>query len=438
MSLSWPELQDIVVEAKTLIVGSRLQQLYCVGKSGINEWVFEFYSGGKNHMFYCNLHQRFTGAFFIDKRPPKVLPHHNFQQYLHKHLCGQRLTNFSQAKDKRLLSAQFENMTLQIQLMHLKANLLLLDSNKDIVRTLKTFDPETLVDKQAKSAAAKPFIFNGADSLSKRCQTHYAKTAQNLELRQSTLEKQKIIKKQEKKIKNIQKDLVVASQADQYKQYGEAIKANLHDLNKAKIFENEISLSNPKQTISLPISGTANELMDHFFRQYKKMQRRVEHAKQRIQKERQLMDKIAKQEISPITTSYLLYYDIKPPKRKKSTENPLPPGVKQEVSDNGYRLWIGRNASGNENILKNARGNDLWLHVKGYPGSHCLVIRQGKKPIPHTVIQWAAKRALAHSKGKKSGEGEVEYTMRTHVRRFKGAAPGQVIVQNSKTIYVRL
>jgi predicted ribosome quality control (RQC) complex YloA/Tae2 family protein len=102
-------------------------------------------------------------------------------------------------------------------------------------------------------------------------------------------------------------------------------------------------------------------------------------------------------------------------------------------------IYVGKNARENDELTFGlAKSDDLWLHVRGTPGSHVLVrMEKGIDPPPETIRD-AAALALLYSDLKKSGKGDVIYTRRKWVKKSKGQAPGAVIVTQEKSLHVSL
>lgn len=105
-------------------------------------------------------------------------------------------------------------------------------------------------------------------------------------------------------------------------------------------------------------------------------------------------------------------------------------------SDDGFTVIIGRNALQNERVTwKLAQPEDLWLHAQRVPGSHVIIKTNGLE-VPQRTLEQAAAWAAYHSRARHDTKVSVIYTQRRHLRRFKGARPGQVRVLQSKTIVV--
>ncbi|MBQ5397858.1 MAG: NFACT family protein [Ruminococcus sp.] len=112
----------------------------------------------------------------------------------------------------------------------------------------------------------------------------------------------------------------------------------------------------------------------------------------------------------------------------------LPP-LEYETSD-GFRVLVGRNNKQNDLLtMKTASKRDYWFHTKDIPGSHTIVVTDGRE-ISDTAIIEAARIAAFHSKAKESTNVPVDYTLVKHVSKPNGAKPGMVIFVNNRTVYV--
>ena len=106
-------------------------------------------------------------------------------------------------------------------------------------------------------------------------------------------------------------------------------------------------------------------------------------------------------------------------------------------STDGFTVIIGRNALQNERVTwKLAQPEDTWLHAQRVPGSHVVIKTDGRE-VPWRTLEQAAAWAAYHSKAQNDTKVSVIHTQRRHLRRFKGARPGQVRVLQSKMITVR-
>lgn len=123
----------------------------------------------------------------------------------------------------------------------------------------------------------------------------------------------------------------------------------------------------------------------------------------------------------------------KPTEKKSNGATPLPP--RSFMSSDGFVILAGRNNFQNESLLRHARKDDWWFHVKHSPGSHVIIEAEGKD-VPDTTLLEAAGIAVWYSgAGRSGGPAEVDYCRVRDVKKPSGALPGRVIYSQYKTIY---
>ena len=97
---------------------------------------------------------------------------------------------------------------------------------------------------------------------------------------------------------------------------------------------------------------------------------------------------------------------------------------------------MGRNNRQNDRLtLKQAEKNDLWFHTKDIPGSHVIIVTQGREPDEATMLM-AASLAAYNSKAREAGKVPVDFTKARYVSKPQGAKPGMVIYVNQQTMFV--
>jgi predicted ribosome quality control (RQC) complex YloA/Tae2 family protein len=77
-----------------------------------------------------------------------------------------------------------------------------------------------------------------------------------------------------------------------------------------------------------------------------------------------------------------------------------------------YLIMVGKNEKGNIKLLKISNANDIWMHIKNYPGAH-VIIKNNKLKIDEKILNEGAKLAVAFSN---KYEGIVDYTKRKFVK----------------------
>ncbi len=103
------------------------------------------------------------------------------------------------------------------------------------------------------------------------------------------------------------------------------------------------------------------------------------------------------------------------------------PTVARFRTRGGYRVLCGKNNVQNEYITHRlAEKNDYWFHVKNLPGSHTVMICEGREPEAEDFTD-AAEIAAYFSKGADGQNVEVDYTLVRNVKKPAGSKPGFVI-----------
>ena len=115
--------------------------------------------------------------------------------------------------------------------------------------------------------------------------------------------------------------------------------------------------------------------------------------------------------------------------------------MRQFSSEEGLNIWVGQDHVQNEElVIRLARGNDLWLHLKGRPGAHVVVqVPNGRTPSLETLLDAAT--LVAYYSDIKTGEkADVDYTFRKYVKRVSGKKNNQFLVTYSqnKTLVVKI
>lgn len=103
------------------------------------------------------------------------------------------------------------------------------------------------------------------------------------------------------------------------------------------------------------------------------------------------------------------------------------PNIKQ-LNIDGFIVYVGKDAKSNDHLTFNiADKEDLWFHVKGYPGSHVIIRVKDKLPT-HEVIRKVAEISKKNSKASKIDNTDVVYCQRRFVKKEPGSNDGQVRV----------
>ncbi len=223
----------------------------------------------------------------------------------------------------------------------------------------------------------------------------------------------KKIKEIEKKLSKLENEQKLLEKSELYKKYANIAMANLH---KIKPYTKELKtydFEGNEIAIPLPELKNINEIGNYFYNVAKKAKRKAENLhieKNYLLSQLEFLQNYKKLIENTTDLGSLNYY--KPAKKEKTKDE----NIAEFFIDN-YKVLVGKNEKGNIKLLKTSSANDLWLHIKNYPGSH-VIIKNNKLSIPQNVIYEAAKLAVAFSK---KNEGVVDYTKRKFVKVKDGA-----------------
>lgn len=247
----------------------------------------------------------------------------------------------------------------------------------------------------------------------------------------------------EQQLEALTKRWLKAQDADRYRRWGELLLTFAHEIpdGAMEAVVTDYDADSPR-TVHIPLleGKTVTESAQHYFTLYRKLKSAaealpsvMERLRRRADELRQLMERVQNADEKELAK---LHEEA----RKQAT--PSSPTARRDgeflryVVAGGYEVWVGRNADANAKLLRIARPDDLWFHVKGAPGSHALLkVRQRNEQVPPDAIREAAQLAAYHSRRRTSAWVEVDYTRAKYVRPAKGPK-GLALYTHFKTIAV--
>ena len=400
--------------------------------------------------------------------PPTPPP---FCQFLRAHIQGARLDKIRQIGNDRIAELQITSKegprTIVCELTGKKANLLVLDAERHVLRDLahqrdrvgqpyaspvRTAAPP-FSETQARftEVADHPFPVSEAIEAFYETQEGYVAVDHAKMARLRLLKK--TIKKEQRLIEAWRGDLAKALTYRDYARYGELLKANLSSITKEI---NRITVTDyfdehlPEVTIPLDPMKSSHSNMDEYFRKYRKyltaereLIPRIERVEQEVKTLQQELQNIEQDTwaapATPPAPVHAKTHARSQSGQRSSADDQRRGPFRRFTSTDGLQIFVGRNARENDELTFGlAKSDDLWLHARGTPGSHIIVrLGKGTDPPPETLRD-AATLALLYSDLKKSGKGEVIYTRRKWVKKAKGQAPGAVLVTQEKSLHVSL
>lgn len=118
-----------------------------------------------------------------------------------------------------------------------------------------------------------------------------------------------------------------------------------------------------------------------------------------------------------------------------AAHKPHRPTVMRFLTPDGMTVLCGKNNIQNEYVTyRLADKQDYWFHAKQTPGSHVVLVTEGREPTDSDFTV-AAEIAAYYSKAEGANIA-VDYTLAKHVKKPAGAKPGFVIYHTNWTAYV--
>ena len=257
------------------------------------------------------------------------------------------------------------------------------------------------------------------------------------------------IKKFKKIEKNIKVDLKKNENFEKYKNIGDILAANMHQIKygmkKITVFD---FYNNEEVIINLDPLLSPNDNLNFYYNKYNKGKRTISALNSRfldIQNEIRYFEEIKmfieKENdfigIEEIENELNLSNSGNKIKNKIKLNKPK----KRELLSfdyKGFQIFVGRNNKENEEIsFSKGQPNDIWMHAKDIPGSHVLILRNNQK-VPDDVLLHAATLACDYSKAKKGDKVTVDYCERKFVKKIKNSKLGNVIYTNFHSLLIEV
>ena len=255
------------------------------------------------------------------------------------------------------------------------------------------------------------------------------------------------IKKFKKIEKNIKVDLKKNENFEKYKNIGDILAANMHQIKygmkKITVFD---FYNNEEVTINLDPLLSPNDNLNFYYNKYNKGKRTISALDSRfldIQNEIRYFEEI-KMFIEK-ENDFIGIEEIENELNLSNSGNKIKNKIKLNKSKKrellsfdykGFQIFVGRNNKENEEIsFSKGQPNDIWMHAKDIPGSHVLILRNNQK-VPDDVLLHAATLACDYSKAKKGDKVTVDYCERKFIKKIKNSKPGNVIYTNFHSLLI--
>ncbi len=253
-----------------------------------------------------------------------------------------------------------------------------------------------------------------------------------------------------RKIEIQRAELADSVRAEEFKTFGDLILSNLYMF---KGHESSVVLTDYSQTppvdvkIALNPSLSPSRNAQVYYKKYKKAQtaknilkEQIARAVEELEYLNSVSDALSRASgLAELTDlrrelaeqGYLRKAASKKQGKVREQSKPL----RYTVSD-GFTVLCGRNNLQNDTLtLRTADRRDIWFHVKNSPGSHVILLSEGRTPTNEAMTQ-AAVIAATNSSLREGDNVAVDYTEVRNIRKPAGAKPGMVVYETYRTAYV--
>ncbi len=457
-------LIQVVDELSALLKGTRVERVY----QGDEGAVYVVFHMKKDFVLLLSPDRSMPRLHLVTAKPAAAESPSGFVLYLRSRLAGARVASIGLLNEDRVVEFVFagrdSEYRLVFELTGSTANLIFTDPSRKI---LAVFHPAALTGASVRPlmpgfAYAPPVgrrrlagdraAFESVEDVSanRAAENFYGRLINErrvVALRSSlSAVIRKSLSRIGRRIEALSADLDHAMKAEELRQAGELILANLSRVEKGVDRAVFTGYDGAPVTVQLDPRRSPAQNAEGYFKKYKKakagldiiaarlreardehshlssLQSRLEHAEER--------DDIGLIRSELVGRGYL----------RDGGRKTKPASAALPFRRLGYRGWeilVGKNAAGNDYItMRLARPDDLWLHAEGMAGSHVLIRNPKGADVPPDVIVKAASLAAYFSKGRGAGKVPVAYTLAKFVRKPRGAKPGAVTLTERRTLMV--
>lgn len=414
-------------------------------------------------------------------KKPKVPQ--RFQQLLQSRIIGTIITEITHVNHDRILrftlqpSSLFKEvhitpdtlhkhtLYLYVRLWSNQANIILTDANNKIIdltfrrpkQSLMPGDtfiiPPHSTNKKEDSTQIRAGNISHT-SFNQFIEQFYSKKKKESQQETLLLKIKSAVQKQNQLLS--QKKIHIEAQLEQYpkykelENYGNLILSNSTNLSKNSksliISYSNDNLSMKELIIPLNPALSFTENAQHYFNQARKIKNRQEtilKQQRTLEEEFKMLNSIISsltQEHCQLTEQQLKWLF---PKHTIQTSTNTPtknkkPIIKIQFQDGPYLIMVGRNLKENDILLRHyVKGNDIWLHSRGYSGAYVFIRTSQNITIPLEKLIQCGQIAALYSKAKNEIYLDVYYTEVKYLKRIK-KSPGIVSPLRDKNLQIKV
>lgn len=260
-----------------------------------------------------------------------------------------------------------------------------------------------------------------------------------------------LYKKSAKKLQNLKQDMQRSHSDEKSKLFGDLVTANIYQIERGMKSITVPDYNDPEMgevTIPLKVNETPSQNAQRFYKKYNKAKRaQIQLADQIAITEEQTyyLDSLlnALEQCTELAELDEIRHEFdqsefakKNPHPKKAAKRPEASKPMHYISSEGFHIYVGKNNYQNDYIsTRLGVDEDCWLHVKDIPGSHVLVVADGRFITEATLLE-AGMLAAWYSKARNSENVPVDYLEFKFLKKPNKSKPGMVIFTDQNTMYV--
>jgi predicted ribosome quality control (RQC) complex YloA/Tae2 family protein len=469
MSLSAVELERVVAELQVLL-GARVDAVRVHAEQALT---LELHGRSESLLLLLSVEPERMRLHLASSRPPQPETPHGWQAPLRAALEGARLEGISLQRDDRLVTLRFSRasgpLRLEAELTGRQGNLVLVDG-EGVVRALAT----RAITPGRRLGVGLPWSPPGAPPAGDhRAPPRFEPVADArfpwsaaIERRDAALEAERALHEGRRRLREplraaqargrralekLAEELARVPAAAADRRAGDLLKANLRAVARGarEVSLTEWTEAGPVEVrVALDPALTPRQNMERCYRRFKRISEsaaRVAARTAEVTARQGALEVLRlRVEAAPLPELAALEREA-----RKLSAGPKPAQQarrRREVAALPYRtfrslaglpLLVGRGAAENDELTRRvARGNDLWLHVRGQAGAH-VVIRLGGKQADQESLLDAATLAVHFSDARGEPQAEVACTQAKYVKKGRGAAPGAVTYSQERMLHLR-
>jgi predicted ribosome quality control (RQC) complex YloA/Tae2 family protein len=417
----------------------------------------------------CRMHETFK-AFPKSDKPLR------FAQFLNSRIVNGWIEDAVQLGDNRIIRLTIKRAEnrffLYIRLWSNAANCVVTDENGTVLDAMRRlpkkgetsgghYAPEMVPGTVSENGARHHFEVRelpGAVSFNAKIDAFYAEQGGTLSLEtlreQARRDCEGSMGRLQAALQRLRAKEAEFASADRLREYGDIILANIAAIKPGdawltadNFFANSTIDDSSTETaekiqIKLDPHKSASAQAELYYEQYSKAKKGLVDIRAEIETGQRELAKIEKKlemllaENNPLVLAKLLKTGVEKT-LPGTTQDKKRPGLSFRRGD--WLIMVGRDASENDALLRrHVKGNDLWLHVRDFPGSYVFIKQRSGKSFPLEILLDAGNLAVFYSKGRNNGEGNLFYTPVKYLRRAKNGPKGLVIPTQEKNLHIKI